>query len=246
MHAQQLRCQRGLHSGSRLVQWQAKPLEQDLARQGISVGVKPVAAQSDEDVAGPDLRAIEEFGPVHDPDNRSCEVVFSGVIHPGQLGGLSADQGTAPGPAGHGEAFKNLTENHRIEFLATDVIQKEKRTRTDHGNVIDAMVHEVLPDRVVPAGRECDFQFRADAVHARDKDRVAHSFEVGTEQATKPADFSEHFGSVRRSGKVVDSALHAVSEVHIHPGCCIGFLWHVRGGGWIRVPADGRDCGGFP
>ena len=44
------------------------------------------------------------------------------------------------------------------------IIEKEKRSRALHENVVNAVIYKVLPDRVVNTGIERDFQFRADAV----------------------------------------------------------------------------------
>jgi hypothetical protein len=62
-----------------------------------------------------------------------------------------------------------------LEFFAADVIQKKKRTGAQDCNVIYAVVHQIRPDGVVLVHRKPDLQFCANAIHARDQNRIAHS-----------------------------------------------------------------------
>ena len=63
--------------------------------------------------------------------------------------------------------MQNFVENFRFEFLATDVIQKEKRMRSERSDVVDAVVNQIGAHGIVLIHRERDFQFRPDAVDAR-------------------------------------------------------------------------------
>ena len=106
-------------------------------------------------------------------------------------------KGTPRGAARAGKSAKQLLEHVRFEFLAADVIEEEKRTRAEHCDVVDAMVHQIGADGVVLVHREGDLQFRADAVDARDQNRIAHSGKRRAKQSAEPADFAEHLRAMR-------------------------------------------------
>ena len=63
--------------------------------------------------------------------------------------------------------MQNFVENFPFEFLTTDVIQKEKRMRSERSDVVDAVVNQIGANGIVLIHRERDFQFRPDAVDAR-------------------------------------------------------------------------------
>ncbi len=71
-----------------------------------------------------------------------------------------------------------LREDRRVELLRADVIEEEERARADDGDVVDAMIHEVLADGVVPVHGEGELQLRAHAIDARDEHRVFHPLEI--------------------------------------------------------------------
>jgi hypothetical protein len=66
-------------------------------------------------------------------------------------------------------------EHARLESLAADIIEEEKRTRAENCNVVDGVVHEIHAHRVVLVHGEGDLQFGADAIDARDQRRFSHS-----------------------------------------------------------------------
>ena len=74
--------------------------------------------------------------------------------------------------------MQELIEDVRLKFFATDVIKEEERSRTQDRDIVHAMIHQIGADGVVLVHRECDFQFCADAIDARDQDRFAHSGKV--------------------------------------------------------------------
>ena len=53
-----------------------------------------------------------------------------------------------------------------LELAGGDVVEKEQRARAKHGNIVDAVVDEILTDGVVTSDGKGHFQFRAHAVHA--------------------------------------------------------------------------------
>ena len=102
-------------------------LEEELAGEGIAVGVEAGGGQADEDVAGSDGFAGDEFGFVDGSDDEAGEIVFAILVEAGHLGGFAADQGAAVGFASLGEAGDDLLGDGRIEFAGGEVVQKEER-----------------------------------------------------------------------------------------------------------------------
>ena len=97
------------------------------------------------------------------------------------------------GATGFGEPAQELIEDPRLQFLRTDVIEKEERPRAEDRDVVDAMVDEIGADGVVPVHGEGDLQLRADAIDARDQHRLAHAGKVRREQPAEAADLAENF-----------------------------------------------------
>ena len=62
----------------------------------------------------------------------------------------------------------------RVQFAHGQVIQKVKRSRALHRNVIHAMIDQIFADSVVLAGQESDFQLSADAINRTDEHRLTH------------------------------------------------------------------------
>jgi hypothetical protein len=88
------------------------------------------------------------------------------------------------------KAFDNVRENMRLQLARAEIIEKEQRFRAEHGDVVDAMVHEVGADGVVPVHHEGDFQLRADAVHRRHEDRLTIFFHVQREESAEAANLA--------------------------------------------------------
>src|SRR5205085_9884752 len=140
-----------------------------------------------------------------------------------------ADQGATSSAAGARESAQQLIEHKWLQSFAADVIEKEKRTRADDGDVVDTMIHQIGADGVVLVHRERDFQFRADAIDARNQNRIAHAGKFRAEQSTEAPDLSEHSWSMRLPDERLDAALELVAKINIHPGGCVGLfvLCHV-------------------
>ena len=194
--------------------------------------MEAVGGEADDDVARFDAAAVDHFLAIHHADDGSREVVFAGLVHAGHLRGLAADEGASAGLAGFGKAGEQLFKHGGFQFFRADVVEKEQRARAEHGDVVDAMVHQVLAHGVMASGGEGDLQFRAHAVHAGDEHRIAHPFEIRAEEAAEAADLAEHFRPVRDLHHVVDAALDGVAEIDVHARLRVGFFG--GGGGFFR------------
>ena len=87
------------------------------------------------------------------------------------------------------------------EPAGREVVEEEERPRALHQDVVDAVVDEVLADRVVAVRQERDLQLGADAVGARDQHRVARSPRLEAEQAAERSDLREHARRERASAR---------------------------------------------
>ena len=56
--------------------------------------------------------------------------------------------------AGFGKSLDQLREDRRIKPLGADVIEEKQRARADYGDIVDAMVDEILPYGVMTVHRE--------------------------------------------------------------------------------------------
>ena len=74
------------------------------------------------------------------------------------------------------------------------VIEEEERVRAGDDDVVDARVHEIDADCLVPAERQRDLQLRADSVRAADEDRIRVRGRVEAEQRPEATDPAEDRG----------------------------------------------------
>ena len=102
-----------------------------------------------------------------------------------------------------------------LQFARADVIQKEKRFRAQHGDVVDAMIDKVLADRVVAVHGEGDFQLGAHAVGAGDQHRLAEFFGVEGEQAAEAADFAQDLAAAGGGEQARQGGFDFVAQVNV-------------------------------
>ena len=172
---------------------------------------------------GFDSAAVDHRLAINHADDAACQIVFALAIHARHLRGLSADQGTARRTACLREASEDLIENWRLQPFGTDVIEKEQRPRAEHRDVVHAVIHEIGTHGVVPVHGEGDLQLRADAIHARDQDRLAHPGKVRREETAESADFPENLGTMRALDARLNPPFDEIAQVHVDPGEGVGF-----------------------
>ncbi len=150
------------------------------------------------------------------------------MVEAGHLRGFAADEGAVVFGTGAGEAFDDVGEDVRLKFARAEIVEEEKRLRAEHGNVIDAMVHEVRADGVVLVHSEGDFELRAHTVHAADEDWLAIFLEVELEEAAEAAGFAEHFASVRAGEQLRERRLDFIAQIDVHARAGVSLLFHAR------------------
>ena len=197
--------------------------------------METIRGQTQDNVTGLDPRAVDHLRAIDHPDDAAGEIVFAAAIHPGHLGRFAADQSATTRATGFAEAAQDLSENLRLQFLRADVVEKKKRTRSEDGDVVDAVVDEIGANGVVAVHREGDFQFGADAIDARDQNRLAHPGKIRREKPAETADLAEHFRTMGLPNELVDAALQPIAQIDIHSGTGVGFFWSA---GFSHGPGD--------
>src|ERR1051326_1754392 len=144
-------------------------LEENLSRKRVAVRMKAARGEADDNISRPNRLAIEHSRFFHDADNRAAHVILARPIKARQLRQFAVNERAAIFGASLCEPFDDFGESARLQFAGADVIQEEQGFRAEDGNVVDAMIDEVLTNGVVAAENEGQFEFGADAVHARDE-----------------------------------------------------------------------------
>ena len=205
-------------------------LEEDFSRERIAVRVQAAGGDADDRVAGPDgFLAVEHFGFFHHADNRAAHVVFALLVKARHLRRLAADERAMIFRAGARKALDDVGEHVRLQFAGAEVIEEKQRLGAQHGDVVDAMIHEVGADGVVPVHREGDFELGADAVHGRHEHRLAVFFQVEREQAAEAADLAEHLAAMRGGEQLRQGGLDLVAQINVHARAGVSFLFHAQG-----------------
>ena len=165
------------------------------------------------------------LGPVNDPvtfdnpDDGADQIVITRRVHPRHLRRLATNQRATSRRARLREPIDDLIEYARRQFAHADVIQKEQGLRAQHGDVVDAMVDEVLADGVVAVHHHGDLQLRADAVHAADQHGPFVFLHVEREQSAKSTNRPEHFTAQRLADFRFEAGLQRVSHIDVHARC---------------------------
>ncbi len=158
--------------------------------------------QADQDVAVADRLRIEQSVARDAADEESREVVGTGRIHAGHLGGLPAEQRTAMGAAGVGHRADDAREDLRLQRGGGEVVEEEQRLRAHRERIVHAEMHEVGTDALVPIEHARELDLRADPVRRRDEDRVRAG---ELEEPAERADVADDLGPVRRPDLFADA-----------------------------------------
>ncbi len=169
-------------------------------------------------------------------DDEAGQIVFAGVIDAGHLRGLAADQRASVGAASARDAGDHCGRDVGIQFADREIIQEEQRQRALHGDVVDAVVHQILADGVVAAGEERDLQLGAHAVGRTHQHGLAESGQL--ERGAERADIGQHAARESAARELLDGGYGAIGFIDIDAGVAVakGFLgWQIsiiRVGWW--------------
>ncbi len=118
----------------------------------------------------------------------------------------------------------DLLDHFIFEATGGEVIEKEERLRALHGDVIDAVVYQVLTDSVMNAELEGDLELGADAIGARDEHGIFIALEIGREERAEAADAAEHATGEGLLRERLDTLLGLIAARDIDAGIGIGDL----------------------
>ena len=196
--------------------------EQNFAGQGVTVGVQAVRRQRNQCIARADARTVEYARAVDHADDASNQIVILTAVKSGHLRCFAAEQSASGPAAGAGQPGYDGSENIRVKFPRAEIIEKEKRTRAHDRDVVDAMIDQILANRVMPPGKDSDVQLGADAIHAGDEHGIFHAGKGRAEESAEGADTAENARTVGAAHQRGQSVFQRVAETDVHARFGIG------------------------
>jgi hypothetical protein len=142
------------------------------------------------------------------------------------LSRLTANQGATIGGAPSGKAPNDVREDMRLKLARAKVIEKKERLRSQHGDVIDTMIDQVLANGVVTIHREGDLEFGAHAIDAGYQYRLPELPRVQGKEPAESTHSPEHFPSMRGGTQVRQGGLDPVTKVDIYARAGVRFPFH--------------------
>ena len=136
----------------------AGDFKEELAGEGVAVGMEAIGWYADEDVTDLDVFAGDDFVAVDCADDGSGEVVLAIGVEAWHLGGFSADEGATVGAAGFGESADDGFDDAGVEATGGEVVEEEEGCGSLDCDVVDAVVDEILTDGVVDVEFEGDLE----------------------------------------------------------------------------------------
>ncbi len=193
-------------------------LEENLPSQRVAVRVQSARRKADQDIGRTDRGAVQQESPIHDSNDRSCDVVFVRRVDARHFGSFAAEQRRAVFTAAAREPLDDALQHLAVQSAHGDVVEKEEGLRPLDEDVVDTVVDGVdAADVVAPRG-DGDLQLRADAVGRSDQDRLAIGGEVGPKEPAETADIAEDAGRERRADRGSGSRESAGFRVDVHAG----------------------------
>ncbi len=152
------------------------------------------------------------------------------AVEAGHLRRFAADERAAVGLACLGKAGDDVFGDLGIELAAGQVVQEKQGRRALHGNVVDAVVHQIRAHRLVQAELEGHLELGAHAVGRADQDGVLPALHVEPEERAEAADAAQNIAVKGLLRQVLDAFLGAVATADID--ACVG-VGHGFGFGFV-------------
>ena len=111
-----------------------------------------------------------------------------------------------------------------FQFAGPEVIEEKQGLGTEHGDIVHAVIDQILANGVVAVHGERDLEFGPHPVGAGNQHRLLILAGIEGEQAAKAAHFAEDLLAVGRRQQLRQRRFHAVTQINIHPGFCVCFL----------------------
>ena len=177
--------------------------------------------QSEDHIARPRSRAVEEVIALDDAEAGSGEVERALLHEPWVLGRLAADQRTTRLSTARGHAADEICNAVRIEPTDGDVVEERERLGAAAGDVVGAHCHEVDADRVPPPEGSCDRGFRADPVGRGHDHRLAVPGR-DRDPTPEPAQAPDDLRSTGRFDRLAHELDRAIASGDVDAGPCVG------------------------
>ena len=190
----------------------------DLAYQGITVGVRSAGGERNQYITWRHLAAINCAVFLDDADAETGKIIISGLVHAGHFRGLTTDQGRTGLSAALGDTLDDIGGSVDIQCTGGVIIQKEQRFRTQHQDIVDTHGDKVDADGVMSAQLDREFEFCADAVRARYQQRLFVAVQRKFEQPAKSAEAAGYTGPVRARDTALDAFDQGVAGIDINTG----------------------------
>ena len=189
-------------------------LEKQLAGQRVAIGVQSGRRQADQHVARAD-RPPRNQGVLFDPaHHRSGQIVLACRVQPRHLRGFAANQRTAVFAARARNARDYARGGFGVQLAHRQVVKEKQRHGALNGDVIDAVIHQVLANRIVPTGGKRDLELGAHAVHGAHQNWLLEACQRVAR--AKRADLCEDPARKGALGHFLDSADGAVGFVDVN------------------------------
>src|SRR5690606_9084879 len=143
-----------------------------------------------------------------------------------------------------GEPADDLLGHGRLERARREVVEEEEGAGAADGDVVDAVVDEVLADGVVAADADGHLQLRPDAVDRGDEDGLVVGALVEGEEPAEGADVGEDAGRERLADEALDAADGLLAGLDVYAGVSVrgGHGGRSEGAGKVRV-RERRNAG---
>src|SRR3990172_9324643 len=102
--------------------------------------------------------AINNPVALHDSHGEAGQVVLSGGVEGGHLGGFASYQGAARLFASGHQAFHHAKRYRLLQLPGSEIVKKEERLCPLHYQVVDAHGHQVNTNSIMLVSQESHFQ----------------------------------------------------------------------------------------
>jgi hypothetical protein len=200
----------------------------------------PLAGQTQHHVARFDVGAGQDLGFFNSTHGKPGQVVFTGRVHAGHLGGFTTDQRAAGQLAAPGNTTHHGGCGVHIELAAGKVVQKEQGLGTLHQHVVHAHGNQVNAHGVVHGPFKRQLEFGAHAVGAADQHGLFVAFGY-FKQGTKAANARQHAFAHGFFGQRLDAFNQGVARVDVDTSIFVGqggrgeLIWVMLRWGWCGL-----------
>ncbi len=193
-------------------------VEDELAREGIAVGMQAGGRQGDQRVARLDIFAGKQFFALDGADDETSKIVLTGRIKTGHFGSFTANERAAGFAARAAHALDELLDDVGLELAHGEIVEEKERLGALDENVVDAVIDEIAADGGVDAHGHGDFEFGADAIGAGDQHGLSPFFAIEGKERAEAANAAENARSESMAGVMPDALLGFLSDGDIDTG----------------------------